>query len=1707
MFLSALRRVGKIRAQILRAGRTRKVPSTQRLHVAGLEDRCLLSGGLAGYFTPNDSFQHAIVGTPDGSANEYFFNPQTGHGQDVLGYFNGVNAIAGYYSPLDRYQHVIVAAPDGNLTEIYFDPTRGIADDTLAHFNSTIVGIGAFYTADDQYQHVIVGTSDGKVTEVYFNPTRGIFQAPLTQYGSAIVSVSGSYSSDDNFRHAIVATADGNIHDIYYKPSVGINQRVLVNLGGIVELAGFFTADDNFSHVIVATADGTVRELYYKTTGGVGQATLGTFPGVVHVGGFALPPSNPPCTDGYRNALVETSNGNVTEIYYNPCFGIFQRSLGNFAPQSPAAQDISPNLPDGLIQAYPSTGGRTVAVAGDTSALYAVTVAAGVWKSVNGGPWVQLANAPARAYSIAVDPNNASHLAVGERDGDAADSRVNTSGVWESRDAGATWTYVFNPLSLPGATDQVIPAIAFGPTSTLFIGTPYGIGRKPAGATTFDFSATPPGVGPVTAVAVSQSKTWARTQTKLLVSTNDGVSWTTIAIPTDLNGFHITFNSRGDLFSLGAFDAQAVMPFKPSPDTTSNHNTLLIYNVATGTWLTQVINSGDGTGLGGRRFMKSYVLKRPDLPLTVGQRLQLYSGEGQTIQKAVGVNADGTIQWSLFATAACAGCGNPNDIHSDLWDFHVAADLRTWAVGDGGIYTKSAAATKWTIDNDGMHTHVIPTLTTLPVGHVNRPKVVYPTGDNDHWYRDSTSYVSPPAAWHGVVALGDANWSLGDAGNPAGNRGFAIVARNPALADLTDFGDPPPPGANTFWFNEGQGVDLNPNSAYSGPLFMHFIQTLKEEPPSYPLGDAVMLVNLPLKTVVNGQLVAVPGPLGQPNPGGNPVLIRTTAYAANPSANQSKFQNWSIVARDLPLGTQGFWVAGGHTNPVYYLYAQDPRTGNLVFYKRNADGVGWTALYSGLLPGGWNGPAFVNPFNANQFYLLTPAGIKVSSNGGANIQDDTVLTALLTGSGKFPITSDGGGGNGSYVPDGSVYGGLATLSDMAFNWDNPNEVVTASPFTGVFYNHGDGLWRDLTPTLPRPYTSISAAQIVDGAVYVSEFGRGVLGIVGYRNAALASYFQLDTTDNPSGLIATLRDSRNVALAAASVHLRLTTTAGTAVYDANISTNASGQLFLPGSVAPGTYVVSLQYGGNASTAASDTAFVHVAATHFAIVPASGTITAGVPISITVQALDVNNRVVPGYRGAITFSSTDGQATLPANYTFTAADNGVHTFSGVIFRTAGSRTLTVRNTLNAAVQGSATYTVLPATPHHLVVASSVSTVPAGTPFTVTVTVQDVFNNTVTGYTGTVAFTSGDPYGATLPGNYTFTAGDGGVHAFPGGATLYTAGTWDVTATDTGSGITGRANLLVTPAAADHFLVTTSVDGSSTVAGTAFDVAVRVQDAFNNTVTGYTGTVIFSSGDPSGATLPADYTFQSSDQGSVTFPGGATLYTAGTWDVTATDVNSGITGSDYILVTPAPAASFTITAPTNAAPGVPFDFTVTATDPYGNTDTNYTGTVAFSTMDPAGTFAPAGYTFQTPDMGTASFPMGATLTTAGTWDVTATDVNSGITGSAFVTVASGSPSRRDGTGRAGRFPILSATLLAPPVLPAPILAPAARTAVPLSSARTAEHPANATPDRVDRLFASLPEVDSWLPRSARFSWGVLDLVTQEDLRLLGEERLSEF
>ena len=288
------------------------------------------------------------------------------------------------------------------------------------------------------------------------------------------------------------------------------------------------------------------------------------------------------------------------------------------------------------------------------------------------------------------------------------------------------------------------------------------------------------------------------------------------------------------------------------------------------------------------------------------------------------------------------------------------------------------------------------------------------------------------------------------------------------------------------------------------------------------------------------------------------------------------------------------------------------------------------------------------------------------------------------------------------------------------------------------------------------------------------------------------------------------------------------------------------------------------------------------------------TAGASGSFTITAKNADGTTDTHYTGTVHFTSTDSQAALPADYTFTAADAGVHTFSATL-KTAGTQSITATDTVTASLTGTDSgITVNPAAASALSVTGFPSPITAGVAGSFTVTARDPFGNIATGYTGTVRFTSSDGK-ASLPANYTFTAADAGVHGFS--ATLKTAGAQSITATDTNTAsINGTdAGIAVNPAAAFQFVITAP---TSVTADTRFTLTVKVEDAYGNVVTGYRGTIHFSSTD-STASLPRNYTFSATDQGVHTFTG-LILRKTGRQKITITDtLNSSLTASVIIDV----------------------------------------------------------------------------------------------------------------------------------------------------------------------------------------------------------------
>ena len=362
------------------------------------------------------------------------------------------------------------------------------------------------------------------------------------------------------------------------------------------------------------------------------------------------------------------------------------------------------------------------------------------------------------------------------------------------------------------------------------------------------------------------------------------------------------------------------------------------------------------------------------------------------------------------------------------------------------------------------------------------------------------------------------------------------------------------------------------------------------------------------------------------------------------------------------------------------------------------------------------------------------------------------------------------------------------------------------------------------------------------------------------------------------------------------------------------------------------------------------------------------TAGEVFSMIVTARDQFGNVATGYRGTVRFTSTDGGAFLPVNFTFTTADAGVGYFDAALV-TAGFQAITVRDVANGSLESVAGLEILPEAASWFELALP-STAVAGHVFSLTVTARDGYGNVATGYRGRVRFGSTDANGF-LPGDYTFTAADGGVGYFD--AALVTAGYQTMTVRDVANGDLETSMFLeILPDAANWFELEIP---SRSVAGSTFGFTVTARDGYGNVATGYRGRVRFTTSDARGF-LPEDYTFAAGDGGVGYFL--AAFLTSGYQTLTVRDLANGdLSAEGLVEVVPDVVAGLRFDLPEASTAGGAFDLLVVAVDAYENVVTNYRGTIRFQSSD-GQALLPANYTFTADDAGMHWFT-GVTLFTA--------------------------------------------------------------------------------------------------------------------------------
>jgi uncharacterized protein GlcG (DUF336 family) len=135
----------------------------------------------------------------------------------------------------------------------------------------------------------------------------------------------------------------------------------------------------------------------------------------------------------------------------------------------------------------------------------------------------------------------------------------------------------------------------------------------------------------------------------------------------------------------------------------------------------------------------------------------------------------------------------------------------------------------------------------------------------------------------------------------------------------------------------------------------------------------------------------------------------------------------------------------------------------------------------------------------------------------------------------------------------------------------------------------------------------------------------------------------------------------------------------------------------------TFSATLKTAGYQSLTATDTAnaafsgtqgsiLVNAAAASHLVLSAPASVKANTAFSVTVTVVDAYGNVVTGFRGTLSFRSSDTTARLPKKYTFTAADQGTHTFTKQTLKKKGNQTITVFDTLDSSITASVIVQVL-------------------------------------------------------------------------------------------------------------------------------------------------------------------------------------------------------------------------------------------------------------------------------------------------------------------------------------------------------------------------------------------------------------------------------
>jgi hypothetical protein len=587
-----------------------------------------------------------------------------------------------------------------------------------------------------------------------------------------------------------------------------------------------------------------------------------------------------------------------------------------------------------------------------------------------------------------------------------------------------------------------------------------------------------------------------------------------------------------------------------------------------------------------------------------------------------------------------------------------------------------------------------------------------------------------------------------------------------------------------------------------------------------------------------------------------------------------------------PSGTATFQVkiGSGSYSTIGSAVTLSGGSASTAYTPLTAGSYQFEVVYSG--DSNYNGP--VTGSAASLTVTAASASVPaptLSPSGSTTVGTSETLSVTVSGGGATPsgtATFQVKIGSGSY----STIGSAVTLSGGSAS--TAYTPLTAGSYQFEVVYSGDSNYNG-------PVTG-SAASLTSNPGGLDHF---VFNTVGTQTAGTAFTVTVTAKDAYNNTVTGYTGTPSLTYSAGSI----------SPTTMNVFVNGVGSTSV-GVTSTGSSVTITATDGTHTGISNSFAVNAAAGVHFVVSGFPSPTVAGVAHSVTVTAKDAYNNTVTGYVGVVKITSSDSKAVLPASAGLTS---GVGSFS-VTLETVGSQSITATDTTNSSITGSQTgITVNAAAISSVAISPANSAVTAGLSKTYSATASDAYGNTWDVTSSTTWSTSSGAGGSWNSNVYTSA----------------TAGSWIVTGTY--GSVPYTTNLTVNPAGLGHFVFNTV--GTQT-AGTAFTVTVTAKDAYNNTVTGYTGSpsLMYSAGSISPGAMNAFVSGVGSTSVAVIAAGSGVA-------ITATDGNHAGTSNSFtvtIALTPTPTSTATpkptpTPTPTPSPTSTP-SATVPATTDYG-------------------------------------------------------------------------------------------------------------------------------------------------------------------------------